>query len=333
MNFQYSIVVCTYNPDENILKKCLDSIQQLELTDIATEVIIVDNNSHLPLVDRTYVQEFCKAVSYARVVTENNQGLVYARICGIEQAKGDWVIFFDDDNQVAADYIQELRKLNAAFPNVGAWGPGNITVNFIDGVDIKRERHLRPVFQERHAKNIEFASNIDWQPCYPFGTGLCVRRDILLEYASLIKSKTLTLVGRNSKGLGGGEDMQIVLVTIKKGYAAGHSPSLQVVHIIPKERLTDAYIKKLIYNNTIFYFPSHSEVFPHYLKELEKRQHGPFKFTIKVIRKVLKAYLTNNYKRTLDLIGYIGYMSGSYFALGTPIPRIVKWISKRLEIV
>jgi glycosyltransferase involved in cell wall biosynthesis len=45
-----SILICTYNPDEQIFRRTLKSVESLILReDIPVECIIVDNNSTLPV--------------------------------------------------------------------------------------------------------------------------------------------------------------------------------------------------------------------------------------------------------------------------------------------
>ena len=54
----YSIVICTYNPDERLLRRCLKAVHNLDVNDITMEVILVDNNSQVPVETLYYVREY-----------------------------------------------------------------------------------------------------------------------------------------------------------------------------------------------------------------------------------------------------------------------------------
>jgi len=131
----YSLVICTYNPDEGIFKRCLQAVALLDRTGITTETIIVDNNSRPPLEGPALMAKYGNTIPGLRIITEQEQGVQYARIAAIKAARGWRVIYFDDDNEPDPAYLQELKKLNDQYPEIGAWGPGNVTVEFTGKVD------------------------------------------------------------------------------------------------------------------------------------------------------------------------------------------------------
>ncbi len=91
-----TILICTYNRCES-LRETLDSLKTLEHCKYFDhEIIIIDNNSK----DKTkevicsYMPKFDGRLKY---ILEQNQGLSYARNRGIKEAKGQIIVFTDDD--------------------------------------------------------------------------------------------------------------------------------------------------------------------------------------------------------------------------------------------
>jgi glycosyltransferase involved in cell wall biosynthesis len=110
-----SVVLCTYNRVE-ILKGALRTLCHQPGSGHHHELIIVDNNSS----DKTkecslgYSEKF----DHVRYVFEQQQGLSHARNRGLEEARGEYIAFIDDDCEVPEDYIVRLidvlRKVKPA---------------------------------------------------------------------------------------------------------------------------------------------------------------------------------------------------------------------------
>lgn len=79
----YSIIICTYNPDERLLKRCLSAITQLDISGLRAEVILVDNNSTEPLSGLSYIKDFLTKKKETKFIEVKEQGLSYARMGGI----------------------------------------------------------------------------------------------------------------------------------------------------------------------------------------------------------------------------------------------------------
>ena len=70
MNRNLSIIICTYNPDENIFSRCLDAIKKASVDYRPHEILIVDNNSSNKLSEQEYCKIFCNDCG-ARLINEN----------------------------------------------------------------------------------------------------------------------------------------------------------------------------------------------------------------------------------------------------------------------
>jgi len=104
-----SIVIATYNRSK-LLRECLDSL--LGQTYRGIEIIVVDDGS----ADDTQAAVTALALKDNRIryYSRPHLGAPAARNFGLEQAKSEYIAFFDSDDLWPADYIETMVKnLNA----------------------------------------------------------------------------------------------------------------------------------------------------------------------------------------------------------------------------
>ena len=103
-----SIVIPAYN-EENFLPRCLKSIQA-QVDAPPYEVIVVDNNSSdaTPSIAKKYG---------ARLISESQPGVVFARQAGLEAAKGDIVVSTDADTYYSTDWLHTIADFFEHNPN------------------------------------------------------------------------------------------------------------------------------------------------------------------------------------------------------------------------
>lgn len=328
----YSIVICTYNPDERILKRCLDAVQKFDTANLSIEVILVDNNSKVAVKDLPFIKTYIEAIPSMSILYVAQQGVQHARIEAIKKSRGKYIVYIDYDNEPSADYLQQLSVLNKQYPQVAAWGPGDVSVDFIDGAPAGIEDYARAALQERHEPQLFFANEPEWQACYPFGTGLCTYTAILNEYVMLAELGKFTLPGRKGNKLTSGEDTQMVLLCISKGYSAGVSPALKLKHVIPGSRTTLQYLKRLAYGTGISYETCMLQVFPERKTKLQQSVMPADKFSRKTMKKLTRAMLSFKPFKTLELVSFIASNAGIYVALNKPVPSIVEKTIKYLRL-
>lgn len=100
-----SLVIPVYNEVERI-RDCLESIAAQSVQPF--EVIVVDNNS----TDGTVA--LARKFPFVRVITEERQGVVYARDTGFNAARGSIIGRIDADTYLATDWVATVVK---AFEN------------------------------------------------------------------------------------------------------------------------------------------------------------------------------------------------------------------------
>lgn len=105
MNLLISIIVPVYNV-EDYLKACLDSI--INQTYKNLEIILIDDGS----TDNSgkICDEYAGRDDRIRVIHNANQGVSHSRNCGLDIAKGEYILFIDSDDTVKSNYVFEMIK-------------------------------------------------------------------------------------------------------------------------------------------------------------------------------------------------------------------------------
>jgi len=98
-----SIVVPIYNT-EKYLNECIKSL--CNQTYLPLEIVLVDDGSTDS--SSRICDVFSSQKSYIKVIHTRNQGRTRARITGVKQALGEYVVFVDADDHVAPTYVEHL---------------------------------------------------------------------------------------------------------------------------------------------------------------------------------------------------------------------------------
>jgi glycosyltransferase involved in cell wall biosynthesis len=100
------------------LKRCLESLMRQDYPIDAFEIVVIDDGSP----QQVALPEFDSGAS----VTLRRQpqgGPAAARNHGLEQARGEYVAFIDDDCEAPPDWLRELLGTLQRHPGAGAGGP------------------------------------------------------------------------------------------------------------------------------------------------------------------------------------------------------------------
>lgn len=105
-NPKISIVLPIYNV-EPYLERCLQSVEEQSYANL--EIILVDDGSpdNCPSICERWATKDSRII----VVHKQNAGLGMARNTGIEHATGDYICFFDSDDYIARDAIEQLVRI------------------------------------------------------------------------------------------------------------------------------------------------------------------------------------------------------------------------------
>ncbi len=283
---KFSLIICSFNPEERILKRTLESCVNLTFEKNAFEILLVDNNSAKALANLPYINSLKNQHNNFICLSEPRQGLVHARLKGIREARAQTIVFVDDDNVLDKNYLTCLESLLNDHPQVGVWGPGIVNPFYIDGAPDWIKKQFGYLYQEKELQETKFGCEASWPYYYPAGSGMVVKKVVLEKYIHDFENGLLTSTGRKGQQLTSGEDSQIVWTAVKMNLSAGTSPSLKLQHIIPAKRTSKEYLQKLNYGIGFSFYQSLTEMFPETNQTLKKRT---FKNRLGFLIRILKS--------------------------------------------
>jgi glycosyltransferase involved in cell wall biosynthesis len=265
-----TVIICTYNPKLEYLSRAIHSVLNQNCSN-EFEFFVVDNNSKFSVSELAIVKE-----RSIRVVLEKKPGLTAARECAVENAKGNILVFVDDDNILSSDYLQTVETL---FENANI---GVMSGTIFPAYEKVPEKWFAPLSKMLALRSFPekrlYLTNIpEYTEYFPIGAGMCIRKEILVAYFQSLTVET-RIEGRKENSLSSGEDLDIDFFAIAQGFLIGVHSGLIVQHIIPPVRCTLEYLCRLsasqaqsnfLINNkwkNIF----HTNVLPHF--SLSKQQ-------------------------------------------------------------
>jgi glycosyltransferase involved in cell wall biosynthesis len=112
-------------------------------------------------------------------------GLTPARLHGIQESSGELLVFVDDDNLLAPDFLERATAISAQFPVLGVFGPGILEPNF----EVQPPPELRPylnLLALRSELSALRRNNPKNAKCKPWGAGLCPTRRVANFYRQFV---------------------------------------------------------------------------------------------------------------------------------------------------
>jgi glycosyltransferase involved in cell wall biosynthesis len=244
-----SVIVCTHNPRCDYLERLVEALKWQTLPEGSWELLVVDNASNERLADTWDLSWHARA----RHIREVKLGLTHARLCGIGESRGELVVFLDDDNVPASDFLEQASAIYAQYPNLGVFGAGLLTPEF----EFPLPSEFRPRLQMlavRTVSSVRWSNNTTDFETIPWGAGLCVSRPVANLYRNFVGGldpAVLNVLDRRGKALYDGGDDVFSSVAVSVGYGFGIFPQLRVTHLIASDRLNRSYFLKLAHDHAL----------------------------------------------------------------------------------
>jgi glycosyltransferase involved in cell wall biosynthesis len=275
----------------NYLSRVLTALREQTLPVTEWELVLVDNGSTNPLEDLVDLSWH----PISRVVHEPEPGLTPARLRALAEARGELIIFVDDDNVLDPSYLSESMLIAQQFPCLGAWG-GQLFPEFealpAPGLEDMLEGLALRQFQQPRW------SNYDTSTC-PYGAGLCVRASVAERYAGIANSDPIRRsLDRRGESLVGGGDLDLAMTSYQLGMGTGLFPQLKSLHLIPKHRVESDYLYKICVGGT---YAGHLVNFFHFGPQ--SQAHESFGRLRRVIRRVKQLLPLSKRRAAFSWIG------------------------------
>ncbi len=245
-----SIIIVNYNA-RNLLKKCLDSIQQN--TTVSPEIILIDNHSSDG--SATFIRENYPQIQFI----ENNENCGFSRANnqGLEISRGNYVLFLNNDTEVLSTSLEKLVQFMDENPDVGAVGSQLL---YPDGSfqhstgwfpSIWNEWKMKNImqkldardksFQEILAQQFQFQQDVDWI------TGACIltRFDLVTRLGGFDENIFMFF-----------EDVDLCKRIQNAGYRIVYLPEAKIIHHHGVTYKGKKDSKKVIYRQSQKYYYS-----------------------------------------------------------------------------
>lgn len=237
MNTYISVVICTYDHPK-LLRDALTSVVGQHFDKALFEIIVVDNDPGNPSrATEETVKDFFGATN-VRYLQEPLKGSSAARNTGIKNAKGDYIVTFDDDVRVPEHWLAAAHNIIKRVDPGIMGGPHKIAY------EVKK-----PYWFLDSYINVPLISGpahfITDESYLLFAANMCFKKSLLEAMGGFN-----TRFGPQGHNPGGGEETEIQIKTLREmpEEKIYFDPDLWVEHIVRKEELSLLWNIKKRYN-------------------------------------------------------------------------------------
>ncbi len=241
-----SIIICTYLRGEKLVDAIWSVIRQ-SMSKKEYEIIIVDNapfTSGIKAEVDSFQEKYSEYKDFIRYMGVPQKGLSYARNAGMWNARGEYLLFLDDD--VLADYylLEELYSGFKYHPNVGIVG-GQVILDKPFPTPKVIRKGWEPLWSQFKISGNAFRE-VTQQFEFPYGANYSVRRTAIWRVGGF-----RACYGRVGNDFAGGEETALAFKMLEIGYGIGLQPRAKVLHRVDYSRFTTEHVKKTIMAGTI----------------------------------------------------------------------------------
>ena len=226
-----SVVVCTFNRSL-LLRKCLESLANQDISVEWYEVIVVDNGS----TDDTeeVINEFLTGHKNFRSVNEDRLGLSFSRNRGWNEAIGYYVAFIDDDAIAYPDWVSGIANFIARQPDAGIFG-GPYDAFYL----VPRPAWFPPEYGKLDLGEHERCVKLGCE--WIVGLNMVINKELFNKYGGFD-----VRLGMTGSKTAYGEEVKFFLSMRDKGIKIFYVPSIRVKHLVAEYKMN---LKWLLLSN------------------------------------------------------------------------------------
>lgn len=241
-------IICAHNPRADYLGQTLAALAaQVVPAGVTLDFLLIDNGSTPALAPD--LTQLGAVFQTTRIVCEPTLGLTHARLRSFAEAQGEILLYIDDDNILAPDYIAQVLAAFEADPTLGAIGGKSLPryetppPGWFEDLGISLA--CRDLGEVRQTARWDGPGPHTYPDCAPVGAGMALRREAYGAYITAAASDPRrTALGRKGADLASGEDNDMVMSVLAAGWGVAYLPELSLIHLIPARRLTPAYLER-----------------------------------------------------------------------------------------
>lgn len=236
-----SVVICTRNRPrslERALRSIVESAQNCDRQKF--EVLVIDNGGSL---DTARLQKDFGQYFNLRIEREDRPGLSYARNHGLSRARGDWILWTDDDVSVSSHWLPAYFAAIERFPDACVMG-GPILPSF-EGQPpqwlVAGQQQLRTAFASRNPDDVKIV--FQKGDSIPWGANFAVQKSMAMQFPFD------TSLGRHPRWpTRGGEESAVIRKLLEAGGTGHWLREASVLHHIDSARQTKRYIRAFFFD-------------------------------------------------------------------------------------
>jgi glucosyl-dolichyl phosphate glucuronosyltransferase len=241
-----SVVIPTRNRAE-LLKSALTSLRSQTLSPKEFEILVIDNGSTDQTKDVVYSFEDLVNLRY---FFDSTPGLHVGRHRGLKEARGDILVYGDDDIEAFPTWLEAIAD-NFADPTVAMVGGNNIP-NFESQPPSWLQTLWEKPCLDGHA--IPFLSVIelpkvkeDFSPGYVWGCNFSIRKQVLLDAGGFHPDG----VPQESIRFRGDGESHVSKYVEQQGLRCVFDARASVKHCVSTDRMTLGYFKKRAFSQGV----------------------------------------------------------------------------------
>ena len=222
-----SFIICTTCQCKGLIAAVESAISQTANAEDYEVIVVINGDGHVDL-------PHC-----VRVIREERKGISFARNCGAENAKGEILLYMDDDAiadknlvKIMIDTFDKHRETGVIGGQIFTVFPENSSDVVLAGKEGVWSNYTVPYKSFR---------NVNEQYELPYGACFAVRHQAFEESGGFP-----TDYGRVGDNYAGGEETALCLKTQIAGWKTGVQPLALVEHRIDKNRVTREHVKQTI---------------------------------------------------------------------------------------
>ena len=231
-----TVAICTWNRAE-LLANTLRKFTELSLPNQDQWELIVVNNNSTDSTDDVLLS-FKNKLPLRRIF-ESKPGLSNARNSAVREARGDYIIWTDDDVLVDSDWLSSYIRAFKQFPDAAVFG-GPIKPWF-EGVPpawlLNSWNLVSSAFAARDFGEKTISFDVA-EGRLPFGANYGIR---MKEQKAFLYDPEL---GLKEENIVLGEEIKVIKAILISGGEGWWVPDAKVLHWIPKKRQSFDYLKK-----------------------------------------------------------------------------------------
>ncbi len=230
-----SVAICTWNR-AGLLAQTLEAMTRLRVpADLSWELLVVNNGCTDPTDE--VLQQYATRLPLRRC-WEPVLGLSHARNRAVAEARGDYLVWTDDDVLVNEDWLTEYCRAFDRWPEAAVFG-GPVAPWFAGTPPQWLVQVFPRVASAFAAIDLgDQAVPLDPEGSLPFGANMAIR---MREQRSHRFDASLGVRGSQR---GAAEETCLIQSILRDGAAGWWVPAARVRHYIPTERQTTTYLRR-----------------------------------------------------------------------------------------